>query len=207
MLRAYTDNESFDEYTVDNSVNSPLFLNSVKSSGALRNAGVGFRVFHDGDSDWDYYSDDLYIDESEFFNEDAISYSYTINDSADYFDPGIDAYGYDSTVVIELDDSNLIAPMDSRWVDKLTLESADTLPANWDADVYTVSYNTGDGGSAVSSTTTTFGGTVSEPSIPTRDGFVFDGWSATDGGDAISSWPYTHNQSDNFTLYAIWSAT
>jgi hypothetical protein len=203
MLRAYTDNESFDEYTVDGSVNSPLFLNSLNSNGALRNAGIGFKVFHDGGSEWDDYNDDLYADESESTAMDALDYSYTINDSADYFGSDIEAYGFDSTFVIYLDDDNAIAPMDSRWVDKLTLESADTLPASWNAATITVSWNTGAGGSAQGDTTTTVGGAIQNPpSDPTNDSSgLFDGWSTTDGGDAIT-FPYTHNQNGSFTLYA-----
>jgi uncharacterized repeat protein (TIGR02543 family) len=204
MLRAYTDNEAFDEYTVDGSVNSPLFLNSLNSNGALRNAGVGFKVFHDGGSEWDDYNDDLYADESEPTAMDALDYGYTINDSPDFFGSEINAYGFDSTFVIELDDDPSIAPMDSRWVDKLTLESADTLPTSWNAEVFTVSYNTGDGGSVVDNTPTTFGGSVEQPSPnPTRAGFGFDGWSTTDGGEPIS-FPYIHNQSGSFTLWARW---
>jgi uncharacterized repeat protein (TIGR02543 family) len=200
MLRAYTDNEAFAEYTVDDSINSPLFLNSVNSSGALRNAGVAFQIAHSGDSSWNEFDDVIYADENENYTYSSLDLIVNINVSAD-------AYGYDSTVTIDLDSDNAIAPLDSRWVDKLTLESADTLPTSWNAEVLTVSYDT-DGGSPISNTSTTVGGSVDDPGAPTQTGYSFIGWSAsaTDGGSMIGSWPYTHNETANFTLYAVWGA-
>jgi hypothetical protein len=197
MLRAYTDDSEFAEYTVDDSINSPLYLNSVNSSGALRNAGVAFRVFHDGYSEWNDYNDDIWVDESELYDEGAVDYDYDINNSAN-------AYGYDSTFTIDLADDNAISPLDSRWVDKLTLESADTLPTSWSTGTITVTFDT-DGGSPVASVSTTIGGSITEPVAPTKDGVIFDGWSASPGGSRID-WPYTHNETANFSLYVLWGA-
>ena len=60
-------------------------------------------------------------------------------------------------------------------------------------------------GSAISNGTTTTGGTISaSPGTPTRDGFTFNGWFAASTGGSALSFPYTHNQTANFTLYAQW---
>jgi uncharacterized repeat protein (TIGR02543 family) len=68
-----------------------------------------------------------------------------------------------------------------------------------------VTYNT-QGGSAISSGSTAPSGTISSsPGTPTRSGYAFAGWfTATSGGSAIT-FPYTHAQTSNFTLYAQWT--
>lgn len=63
------------------------------------------------------------------------------------------------------------------------------------------------GGSSVSNGTTTVGGTVADPGNPTRSGFTFNGWfTASSGGSAIT-FPYTHGQTADFTLFAQWTAS
>ncbi len=81
-----------------------------------------------------------------------------------------------------------------------------TLYAQWTAKTLTVTTDE-QGGSVVANTLTTTGGQlVSSPGTPTRAGYTFAGWStATYGGSAIS-FPYTHGQTANFTLYAQWTA-
>jgi uncharacterized repeat protein (TIGR02543 family) len=68
--------------------------------------------------------------------------------------------------------------------------------------VYTVSYNT-NGGSTI--TAQGFRGNIAEPSPPTRTGYTFAGWSATDGG-SILTFPYTPTSNSDFTLFANWTA-
>ena len=81
-----------------------------------------------------------------------------------------------------------------------------TLYAQWSADTLTITYDS-QGGSSISSGSTTTGGSIaSSPGTPTRSGYTFLGWfTAASGGSAIS-FPYTHSQTANFTLYAQWSA-
>jgi uncharacterized repeat protein (TIGR02543 family) len=80
-----------------------------------------------------------------------------------------------------------------------------TLYAIWTANSLTVTYDS-KSGSAVSNGSVNTGASISAaPTAPTRSGYGFDGWSATDGGSAIT-FPYAHGQTTNFTLYAIWSA-
>ena len=68
-----------------------------------------------------------------------------------------------------------------------------------------VTYNT-QGGSAITSGTTAPSGSISSsPGTPIRSGYAFAGWfSAPSGGSAIT-FPYTHAQTSNFTLYAQWT--
>jgi uncharacterized repeat protein (TIGR02543 family) len=80
-----------------------------------------------------------------------------------------------------------------------------TLYAQWTANTLTVSYDS-QGGSAITNGSTTTGGTVSNPGNPTQAGYTFNGWfTASTGGTAIS-FPYTHNQTADFSLYAQWTA-
>lgn len=79
-----------------------------------------------------------------------------------------------------------------------------TLYALWTANTYTVTFNSNSGSAVVDGSFTT-GGTVSEPTAPTRSGYTFAGWSATDGGSAIT-FPYSPNATANITLYAKWTA-
>jgi uncharacterized repeat protein (TIGR02543 family) len=78
---------------------------------------------------------------------------------------------------------------------------------NWnglvvEVGVYTVSYNT-TGGSSISAQG--FRGNIAEPSAPTRTGYTFAGWSATDGGSVLT-FPYTPTSNSDLTLYAKWNA-
>jgi uncharacterized repeat protein (TIGR02543 family) len=81
-----------------------------------------------------------------------------------------------------------------------------TLYAQWTATTLTVTYDS-QSGSAISSGSTTIGGSISSsPGTPTRSGYTFNGWfTAASGGSAIS-FAYVHGQTANFTLYAQWTA-
>jgi uncharacterized repeat protein (TIGR02543 family) len=68
---------------------------------------------------------------------------------------------------------------------------------------YTVTYDS-KGGSSVTSGSFGVGGSITEPTAPTRTGYTFDGWSATDGGTAVT-WPYSPGGTSNITLYAKWT--
>lgn len=70
-----------------------------------------------------------------------------------------------------------------------------------------ISYDS-QGGGSISSGSSIVGGSISSsPGSPTRQYFSFLGWfTAASGGTAIT-FPYTHGQTSNFTLYAQWSDT
>jgi uncharacterized repeat protein (TIGR02543 family) len=71
----------------------------------------------------------------------------------------------------------------------------------------TVTYDSQNGSTIANGSTTTGGSIAASPGTPTRTGFIFNGWfEASTGGSAIS-FPYSHGQTANFTLYAQWTAT
>lgn len=81
-----------------------------------------------------------------------------------------------------------------------------TLHAQWTPENYTVTYDE-DGGSSVSDGLFTYGGSVTLPSAPTKDGYTFDGWfAASSGGNALTS-PYSPTGSASITLFARWTAS
>ena len=80
-----------------------------------------------------------------------------------------------------------------------------TLYAQWTANSLTITYDS-QNGSAISNGSTTTGGSISvSPGTPTRAGYTFNGWSTTDTGTAVT-FPHTHGQTANFTLFAVWNA-
>jgi uncharacterized repeat protein (TIGR02543 family) len=81
-----------------------------------------------------------------------------------------------------------------------------TLYAQWTANTLNVTYDS-QGGSAISSGTTTTGGSIaSSPGSPTRSGYTFNGWFVASSGGSAISFPYSHGQTADFTLYAQWTA-
>jgi uncharacterized repeat protein (TIGR02543 family) len=80
-----------------------------------------------------------------------------------------------------------------------------TLYAQWTANSLTVTYNSKGGTTVSNGSVDTAASISSAPTAPTRAGYTFSAWSATDGGTAIT-FPYTHGQTANFTLYALWTA-
>lgn len=80
-----------------------------------------------------------------------------------------------------------------------------TLYADWNANSYTVNYNTG-GGSSVASGSYVTAGSITLPSAPTYAGYTFNGWfAASSGGSALGS-TYSPSGYGNITIYAQWTA-
>jgi uncharacterized repeat protein (TIGR02543 family) len=69
--------------------------------------------------------------------------------------------------------------------------------------VYTATYNSNGGTSIASNRFISSGEVETAPTPPTRTNYIFDGWSATDGGTAIS-FPYRPASASDITLYAMW---
>ena len=87
----------------------------------------------------------------------------------------------------------------------ITLTANTTLYAQWTAATLTVTTDE-QSGSTIDSVSTTTGGTIaSSPGTPTRSGYTFNGWFTTSTGGSAITFPYTHGQTANFTLYAQWS--
>ena len=108
------------------------------------------------------------------------------------------------------DNFNSTTPQtDNRWRNcSFTLASISDIRITFDGgkircDIlpkYTVSFNTGEGGSAVVSQTVSEGNTASEPSAPTKAGYTFVKWQLS-GADYDFSSPVT----GNITLTAVWA--
>ena len=71
-------------------------------------------------------------------------------------------------------------------------------------DIFDVIYDS-NGGSPVDVGVLLDGIPISQPSPPTRDGYIFAGWSETDGGEALD-FPYTPSAIQDISLYANWTA-
>ncbi|WP_339196147.1 InlB B-repeat-containing protein [Paenibacillus sp. FSL P4-0176] len=76
-----------------------------------------------------------------------------------------------------------------------------TLYAKWTA-IYTVTFNS-NGGSSVDNQSMENGGNATEPAVPTRDGYVFNGWYSDAGLNEAYS--FTTSVTGNLTLYAKWT--
>lgn len=80
-----------------------------------------------------------------------------------------------------------------------------TLYAIWTINSYTVTFDS-QGGSAVTSGSFTYGGSVSSPTAPTYSGNVFLGWFTGSTGGTALTFPYTPGGTSAITLYAQWKA-
>ncbi|NBH80592.1 hypothetical protein D3Z52_21085 [Clostridiaceae bacterium] len=85
-----------------------------------------------------------------------------------------------------------------------TVETDTILYAKWEAITYTVSFDT-QGGVDVAAIQVSHGFTVSEPTAPTKDGFLFDGW-YTDA-DCKTAYDFANAVTGPLTLYAKWLKT
>jgi len=78
-----------------------------------------------------------------------------------------------------------------------------TLYAKWDANIYTVNFNS-QGGSTVSSKTVNYNYTIAAPSAPTFTGYLFEGWFKE--STCINAWNFSSDKvTSNIILYAKWS--
>ena len=77
-----------------------------------------------------------------------------------------------------------------------------TLTAQWLINTYTITFNSNEG-SAVSPITQNFGSNVSAPAIPTREGYLFQGW-FIDDVSFENEFVFTTMPSQNITLFAKW---
>ena len=86
----------------------------------------------------------------------------------------------------------------------VTITAGMTLYAKWSANALTVTYDS-QGGTAVSNGSVNTGASISTaPTAPTKTGYTLTGWSTTTTGSVVT-FPYTHGQTANFSLYAIWA--
>jgi uncharacterized repeat protein (TIGR02543 family) len=78
-----------------------------------------------------------------------------------------------------------------------------TLYAVWSPLSHSATFDS-KGGSSVDAIVFDKYGTATEPAEPTRQGYTFQGWSATDGGSVVS-FPYSSSGTSDITFFAKWS--
>lgn len=142
QLRAYTNQSEYAPFTVGGSTDSPLWLNRIVSGPGARpaatgaNAGVGVRFYFlpssiTGREDPAYVTD-VFLNDGGISGQANFDAIYVNNEwGFDYPDPT------QAAVTIFLDDAYLddplsLPPLDSRWVNKLTLESNAKKSSDWD---------------------------------------------------------------------------
>jgi uncharacterized repeat protein (TIGR02543 family) len=67
---------------------------------------------------------------------------------------------------------------------------------------FTITFNTGEGGSTIPPVTADANTVVGKPANPTRDGYAFAGWYSSAAGTTAYPWPYT--LAATVTMYAHW---
>ncbi len=87
----------------------------------------------------------------------------------------------------------------------VTVSQDTTLYALWTIHTFTVTYNSTGGTPVPAGSFVYLSDVASAQRSPRRIGFVFAGWSAENGGSAIS-FPYSPGVASNITLYARWTA-
>ena len=80
-----------------------------------------------------------------------------------------------------------------------------TLYAQWSANALVVTFNAQGGTTVTAGSTFTAGSIAAAPTAPTKSNYTFTGWATSIGGSAIE-FEYTHGQTADFTLYALWAA-
>jgi hypothetical protein len=134
QLRAYTNQSDYAQYTVSGtSTDSPLWLNRPAGGGAptSTNAGVGIRFYYLPASLTE--ADPAFVTDL-FLNDGGIS-GVESNFDALYVESEWGVAYPDPTqaaVTIYFDDAYNLVPLDSRWVDKVTIESSAKKSTEWD---------------------------------------------------------------------------
>ncbi|MEY4893736.1 MAG: hypothetical protein RL751_546, partial [Bacteroidota bacterium] len=153
---------------------------------------------------------------SFFYSLDDISWT-AVTEGSGTFTTGSNAYNFASGTVISktLSIANLSIPNAGniyfKWVFNTTGSNSqgiglDNFTLSAATSGLTVTYNT-QGGSTVSNATTAIGGAIaSSPGTPTKAGYSFNGWFVNSGGGNAITFPFTHGQTNDFTLYAQWTA-
>ena len=81
-----------------------------------------------------------------------------------------------------------------------------TLYAKWNPNTYSVTFDAKGGSDVSAGSFVTDGEISSAPVAPSRVGFSFTGWSATENGSLVT-FPYTPSVANDITLFAIWTPT
>jgi len=150
LLRAYTNNADYGYYTVDGSTNSPLLLHRppgiavgqpfgmAPAPSTPKNAGVGIRIYT---VPMALYPEDL--TEAPLWVTDIFVNDGGVTDASDYLPIGaggiygsveVDTWWTNASIEIRLREvgyTGVLLPLDSRLVDRFTIESTGNKPSDW----------------------------------------------------------------------------
>lgn len=103
--------------------------------------------------------------------------------------------------------SNAIGGLKYADADQLAIHDDidDTFYAQWVKNSYTISYDANGGSGAPNAQTKTYGTSIELAlAQPTRDGYLFQGWSTDPGGMVLYQPGASYVTEESVTLYAIW---
>ena len=87
----------------------------------------------------------------------------------------------------------------------VTITAARTFYAQFEADTYTITFDSGEGTISTAAKEVTYGDTYGELPLPVRSGYDFDGWfTAEEGGEQVTA-DTKVEITENQTLYAHWT--
>ena len=143
LLRAYTNNADYSGYTVDGDINSPLWLNRAAAGGGGRfpmtpapinnvNAGVGVRLYYVPTS-LSLTQDPLWVTDA-FTNDGSLTSRFSFNPidfDGNLGDVNPDWSQSSISIYLNVAEPTLLA-VDSRVVDKITIESNAIKPSAWE---------------------------------------------------------------------------
>lgn len=147
LLRAYTNNADYGYYTVDGSTNSPLLLHRPPGIGGgpfgmapppstPKNAGVGIRIYTVPaalyDLDDPLWVTDIFVNDGGTANPSDYE---PIETGGSYGSVLTNTWWTNPTIEIRLRRQAYVGsllPVDSRLVDKVTIESTGKEPIDWD---------------------------------------------------------------------------
>jgi uncharacterized repeat protein (TIGR02543 family) len=135
---------------------------------------------------------------------DIQSYTLTYLDSDDTFLSSTSyTYGSDLNDAVPSDPERVGYTFEGWDVDlPSTMPAEDiTIKATYSINQYTIRFDSNEG-TSVTAITQDYATAVSEPMVPTKEGYNFDGWYADEG--LTLGYTFTTMQSENITLYAKW---
>ena len=88
----------------------------------------------------------------------------------------------------------------------VTITANQTLYAQWEKNIYTISYNVNGGDGTIEQQSADYGVNIDITSVkPTREGYSFLGWARTSDAEEAEFLPEdTYTENEDITLYAIW---
>jgi hypothetical protein len=123
LLRAFTNQSEYVENTVGGATNTPLWLNRLET-----NAGIGVRVFYLPASEVPADVNSWVVDVFAWGGYGSTNFD-TIDIAGTWGESNLNWADSDISLYLDLDDA--LPPVDSRWVNKITIESTAKGPNGW----------------------------------------------------------------------------